>query len=249
MIVLPMAGLSHRFTAAGYDRPKYALPLAGRPVFDWALLSFRRAFGHEPLLFVCRDLPGQQAFLEERLSANGVADARILTLQAPTEGQAETVARGLEWAGIGVDEPVSVFNIDTFRPGLSVPANPGLAGSDGYLETFLGDGTHWSFVEPVAPGSDRAGRVVEKTRISDYCSTGLYYFAKASLYERAYEREQAARSSHELFVAPLYQHLITDGCDIRFTVIDGSDVFFCGTPAEYQNMQTREAELISAFGT
>ena len=29
MIVFPMAGLSSRFTKAGYDRPKWMLPLAG----------------------------------------------------------------------------------------------------------------------------------------------------------------------------------------------------------------------------
>ena len=247
MIVLPMAGLSQRFVDAGYDRPKYALPLAGRPIFDWALLSFRRSFGLEPLLLVCRDLPGLQAFLEERLAVNNVPDARILMLPAPTEGQAETVAKGLEWAGIGGAEPVSVFNIDTFRPGLTVPANPSVAGSDGYLETFLGEGTHWSFAEPSGPGSDRVSRVVEKVRISDYCSTGLYYFSNASLYERAYARELATRSSHELFVAPLYQHLIADGCDIRMTVINREDVFFCGTPAEYDNMLGRQADLITAF--
>lgn len=249
MIVLPMAGMSQRFVDAGYDRPKYALPLAGRPVFDWALLSFRYAFGREPLLLVCRDLPGLRGFLDERLAANGVSDARILTLAAPTEGQAETVARGLDWAGVGSNDPVTVFNIDTFRPGLTVPANPSMADSDGYLETFLGDGTHWSFVEPTAPGSDRAKRVVEKVRISDFCSTGLYHFAKASLYERAYMRELTARSSHELFVAPLYQHLIADGCDIRMSVIERKEVFFCGTPAEYNDMLKQEADLISAFGS
>ncbi len=58
MIVLPMAGLSRRFLDAGYDRPKYELLLAGRPVFDWALLSFERSFTTEPIMLVYRDMPG-----------------------------------------------------------------------------------------------------------------------------------------------------------------------------------------------
>jgi dTDP-glucose pyrophosphorylase len=247
MIVLPMAGLSQRFIDAGYSQPKYALPLFGRPVFDWALLSFKHSFNKEPLLLVCRDLPGIQAFLEERLSANGLHDARILMLKAPTEGQAETVFKGLEWVSIGDGEPVTIFNIDTFRPGLKVPADPAMARSDGYLETFLGEGTHWSFVEPAQPGSDRAKRVVEKNRISEYCSTGLYYFSKASLFYRAYNQELASRSSHELFVAPLYQHLIADGNDIRMTVIDKGEVFFCGTPAEYDHLLWSDGDLVRRF--
>ena len=40
MIVIPMAGLSSRFTKAGYTKPKYMLPLAGKSVFAHSIESF-----------------------------------------------------------------------------------------------------------------------------------------------------------------------------------------------------------------
>ncbi|MER2269208.1 NTP transferase domain-containing protein [Methylobacterium oxalidis] len=242
-----MAGFSRRFTQAGYALPKYELPVAGRPALDWSLLSFSRSFGKESLILIFRDLPGVPAFVEERLKACEVPDAKLIPLPAPTEGQAETVAAGLERAGVPGTEPVTVFNIDTFRPGLELPPSPALAACDGYLETFLGEGDHWSFIEPSCPPCGRVKRVAEKERISSYCCTGLYHFASAALYDRAYRQERAKRSSCELFVAPLYQHMIESGADIRFSLIESTDVFFCGTPTEYENLRERELDLRRAF--
>jgi hypothetical protein len=246
MIVMPMAGLSRRFLDAGYDRPKYELILAGRPVFDWALLSFEGSFAAEKILLVYRDLPGLTRFLEERCAACGASDVTLVALPEPTRGQAETVALGLEEAGVGSGEPLAIFNIDTFRPGLTLaPSDPACRGS---LETFIGDGSHWSFVEPLESGSARVRRVVEKVRISHYCCTGLYHFSDTRTFARAYEQELGHRSSSELFVAPLYQHMIDDGLEVRYTVIDRSDVLFCGTPDEYETLRRDEASVLRAFG-
>ncbi|SFV15116.1 dTDP-glucose pyrophosphorylase [Methylobacterium sp. 174MFSha1.1] len=245
MIVLPMAGLSRRFLDAGYDRPKYELPLAGRPVFDWALLSFERSFTTQSILIVYRDLPGLTQFLEERCAACGASNVRLVALPEPTRGQAETVALGLDKAGVALDEPLTIFNIDTFRPGLSV--EPSATKCHGSLETFVGEGSHWSFVEPVDPGSARVRRVVEKVRISHYCCTGLYSFYDAQTYYQSYEQELANPSSHELFVAPLYQHMINRGLEVNYTVIDKSDVLFCGTPDEYEFLRQNEIAVSGAF--
>ena len=46
MIVFPMAGLSRRFSEAGYDQPKYMLPLEGGPCFDAGMRGQTRR--HEP---------------------------------------------------------------------------------------------------------------------------------------------------------------------------------------------------------
>lgn len=246
MIVLPMAGLSRRFLDAGYDRPKYELLLAGRPVFDWALLSFERSFTTEPIMLVYRDMPGLTRFLEERCTACGASNVKLVPLPEPTRGQAETVALGLDKAGSGSDDPLTIFNIDTFRPGLSIASS--VSECRGSLETFVGEGSHWSFVEPSAPDSDRVRRVVEKVRISHYCCTGLYQFSDTRTFSRAYEQELANRSSHELFVAPLYQHMINDGLEVRYTVIDPSEVLFCGTPDEYELLRSDEGRVLMAFG-
>ena len=125
---------------------------------------------------------------------------------------------------------MTIFNIDTFRFGLSLPP----ANGDGCLEVFTGSGDNWSFVEEAADG--KVVRVTEKDPISELCCTGLYHFARAEDFLWALARERVARSTaqRELYVAPLYNHLIGRGADIRARHVSREDVVFCGVPAEYE---------------
>lgn len=236
MIVLPMAGLSRRFTEAGYQVPKYMLETHGRTLFDQAVLSFAAYFDSLPFLFVARDVAGTADFVRARCAALGVAVARVVTLDAPTRGQAETVELGLDAASVAADEPLTIFNIDTFRPGFAFPdfEQP----VDGFLETFVGEGNNWSFVRPATEGSDRAAETSEKRPISRFCCTGLYHFARASLFREAYYTAATLPADRleagELYVAPLYNALIAAGRDIRFSVVPRDEVIFCGVPAEYE---------------
>ncbi len=247
MIVIPMAGLSKRFTDAGYRQPKYELPLAGRTVFDWAMMSFERYFQDERFVIVALERPGLKAFVDERREALGLRRAELVLLDAPTRGQAETVALGLSRVSAADDEPVVVFNIDTLRPNLILPDSGALSSADGYLETFQAAGEHWSFVEPAAPGDSRVARVAEKKRISDHCCTGLYSFRTLALYNEAYRAECAAPSSFELFVAPMYNHLIARGAMVRYADIRPDEILFCGTPSEYEDLKSREIDVLRAY--
>jgi dTDP-glucose pyrophosphorylase len=76
----------------------------------------------------------------------------------------------------------------------------------------------------------------EKRPISDLCCTGLYHFAKASLFLEALAAERRKPSSRELYVAPLYNHLISKGARIHYQLIQPQEVVFCGVPAEYQQL-------------
>ena len=246
MIVFPMAGLSSRFARAGYDRPKWMLPLAGRPLLDWSLMGFRDSFEHETCVIIHLENPDVSAFVKERAKALGIRDVEFVPLAAPTRGQADTVAAGLVQIGASIDEPLTIFNVDTIRPDYR-PA-PVLDVCDGWLECFEGEGDHWSFARPVTEGSDRVAEVTEKVRVSSYCSTGLYWFKSVDLFTRAFYSGQDELSAGELYGAPLYQRLIVEGRDIRFDIISPQDIFFSGTPEEYQHALTLEAELLARFG-
>jgi hypothetical protein len=242
MIVIPMAGLSRRFAEAGYTRPKFMLDLHGRSVFAHAVGSFARFFASLPFLFVLRDVQGTAAFVAAECRALGISDHAIVTLDAPTAGQADTVALGLRRAAIGAGDPVTIFNIDTFRPGFDFPRGFDASAVDGYLEVFRGGGPNWSYVRPSAPGSDRVAETAEKRPISDLCCTGLYHFARAGDFlaaTAAFARERATLA--ELYVAPIYNHLIAAGADIRFAEIAPSEVLFCGVPAEYEALRALPA--------
>ncbi|MGE0714170.1 MAG: glycosyltransferase family 2 protein [Alphaproteobacteria bacterium] len=233
MIVIPMAGLSRRFADAGYSRPKYMLDLRGRSVFAHAVGSFRTYFASEPFLLIVRDVAGTPDFVRAECRALGIRAADVVTLDEPTRGQAETVALGLEAAAVPAGEPVTVFNIDTFRPGFRFPAFDRTV--DGWLEVFPGSGLNWSYVRPM-PGSDRVVQTTEKVPISDLCCTGMYHFGSAGLFRETYDAyaADAADGPTELYVAPMYNLAIAGGADIRYARIDPGEVIFCGVPAEYE---------------
>ena len=236
MIVFPMAGLSSRFAKAGYDRPKYMLEAGGRSLLRHAVEGFEALFDSLPFLFIYRDIDGADAFLRAEVARMEIAKARFLRLDGPTGGQAETVAIGLKRAAVARETPITIFNIDTIRPGFRFPEDPAIAASDGWLEVFRGCGDNWSFVGPEAQGSSKVARVTEKNPISDLCCTGLYHFARAGDFLDAFEaeRDNGPSQAAEFYVAPLYNRLIAAGADIRYNLISPEDVVFSGVPAEYE---------------
>lgn len=237
MIVIPMAGLSSRFANAGYARPKYLLPLGTATVFWYAVSSFSAYFTREPFLFIVRDIHGTPAFVEQEAAALGIKQAHVVVLSSTTRGQAMSVSHGLERAGCSHDESLTIFNIDTFRPGFRYPELYDIKKIDGFLEVFRGSGANWSYVRPHATQPWRVAETAEKRQISSFCCTGLYYFRTAQLFSDAYSVDyQHQTGSHrgESYVAPLYNTLIQAGHDIRYAEIKPSDVIFCGTPSEYE---------------
>lgn len=249
MIVLPMAGLSSRFFKAGYTKPKYMLDLHGQTVFAHALNSFRDYFGKEHIVIICRADYDTPDFVRAECAKAGLsnADVSLVVLDHETAGQAETVALGLERASAPADTPLTIFNIDTFRPGFTHPKAYDILAIDGYVEVFRGPGTHWSFVKPDldSPDDFRALEVAEKVRISDLCSTGLYYFKIVALFQDLYApiaaKDPAELQGGERYIAPLYNDALKFGHDIRYALIDREEVLFCGTPDEYDVLRESPA--------
>lgn len=233
MIVIPMAGLSSRFFKEGYTQPKYMLQAYGIPLFDHAVLSFREYFYTLPFLFIVRDAFDTREFVRQRCEILGIKNYRIVVLEELTRGQAETVYLGI--AELDNSTPLTIFNIDTFRPNFVFPEV--VSNCDGYIEVFKGEGSNWSYVRPASMYSNIVLETAEKKPISDLCSTGLYHFKQASDFRRAFETESSRSESEwqskELYIAPLYNYLINEGKNILFNLIDRKDVIFCGIPEEY----------------
>lgn len=247
-----MVGRSRRFLDAGYPVPKYKLELQGCSVFSLAVGSFLDLAAKEDLVVVCLRGDGAAAFARSELDGMGLHRARVVELPAMTSGQADTVNQGLALANVPDHEPVVIFNVDTFRPGFRYPKGFDLRQVDGYLECFIGSGANWSNAVPLVPGSDRVARTSEKKQESKYCCTGLYHFGSANSFRRAYAAEMDLHSADgdgkksEMYVAPIYNHLIAEGGDIRINVVEVRDVLFCGVPAEYVELRDKPSPELLA---
>lgn len=240
MIIFPMAGLSSRFRVVGYDVPKFQLPIWDGYVFDYAVSSFRDRFRSDTFVFIYRELGGIQEFLHQRVAVLGIKEAIFVALESETSGQAETVEFGLDIIELGDDAPLTIFNIDTFRrPGIPT----GLRRSDlsGFLEVFEGQGENWSFALPDSGDADLVAKTAEKVAISNLCSNGLYHFASAKIFKDALQRERITAGAAELYIAPIYNHVIKEGYLVGLTKISSQDVRFCGVPSEYEFLRNQPA--------
>lgn len=238
-IVFPMAGLSSRFTKAGYDKPKYMLNVDSNTIFYHAINSFKNYFNEHEFLFIFRDIQDTSSFINNECQKLGLKNYKAVCLDKPTDGQAETVFMGLKEANVSKYESILIFNIDTFRPNFKLPESLNLTAIDGYLEVFEADGDHWSFILPESGNSDKVIKTTEKDRISSLCSSGLYYFKEAKDYLDTFERvlETDDRTKNEFYIAPMYNHLIKQGKDIRYNQISINEIVFCGTPNEYESVK------------
>lgn len=233
MIVIPMAGQSRRFLDAGYELPKYMLDVHGRPLFDWVMMSFGHKVATEDFLFILRDVHGSYEFVKQRFEQLGLKYGKVVVLDSNTGGQADTVQLGLLKAGVNELEPLVIFNIDTIRPGLDCSSCEGF---DGWLEVSSLIGDNWSFVELQKDEPTLVARCTEKIRISDLCCTGVYQFAGCGVFMDAFRREHHMPSLHELFVAPMFNHVIADGGRVTIRSVATDRVVTAGVPAEYEEL-------------
>jgi dTDP-glucose pyrophosphorylase len=240
MIIIPMAGQSSRFKKKGYLEPKYMLPLNGKSLFDWVLLSFQIYLHSEFFLFIAPNEEKVKFFLESSIKSLGIQNFNCVYLECPTIGQAETVHKGMvhliESNRNYALEHITIFNIDTIRPNFQFPI---FHGKKAWVEVFKADGDSWSFVLPNIVEYGLVERCAEKIRLSDLACTGMYSFLNFEQFEYAYNIEMMNRSAQELFVAPIYNHLINEGQQVAWYEVALKDVLLSGVPDEYEELINR----------
>lgn len=194
------------------------LEIEGKTLFDYSVESFSNYFSSELFLFIIRDVYGTKKFVEERIAALAIKNFTIVTVRGETRGQAETVNLGLSECR-GFKGSITIFNIDTFRPGFTFPTKNDLG--DGYLEVFKGEGANWSYVRPVQNQGTEIDLVREKQPISDLCCTGVYNFSNVEDFTASFEHYTSMPKEFwekgELYVAPLYNYLISLGKKLTIT--------------------------------
>lgn len=233
-IVITMAGVGSRFRKAGYDKPKYMLEVCGQTLFELSIKSLAGYMNEaEKFIFVVmRDEKFDvEKFISEKCEMLGIKKIHTIVIDYLTDGQATTAILASKFWN--KENALLVYNIDTYVEEWQLKSED--IKGDGFIPCFHADGTHWSFVKLDERG--KAVEVREKERISDNCTLGAYYFRTCSLYEKLYNEYYVGKSNltnGEKYIAPLYNHLIKIGGDVRVTIIDFAKVHVLGTPEEYE---------------
>lgn len=238
-VIITMAGRGQRFRDSGYDIPKFQIKVHGKTLFEWSMSSLSCL---KPVIskyvFVVREEDKSKDFIINKCFELDISDYEIIELEFTTDGQATTayLALGNCDANLGL----LIYNIDTYvKSDYMCPKNFGLTP---HIPCFESKGENWSFVKINQLGF--ATEVSEKKRISDNCSVGAYYFPNAFLFKSSYESyylNNGSIKNSEKYIAPLYNHLISNNKKVTIHIIDSSNVFIIGTPEELDRFRKLES--------
>ena len=163
IVVMPMAGRGSRFAGHGVARPKPLIPVAGKPMFAWALRSLD-GLAYSRIVFVV--LAQEEAhFGVTALVRRYAGDhAAVVLLDEVTQGQLCSVLAARDY--LDGDGGVLIASSDTYvRTDLARDIARCRSMCHGLISVADLPGDRWSFAR-----TDESGAVVEvaeKVRISD----------------------------------------------------------------------------------
>jgi dTDP-glucose pyrophosphorylase len=229
--VIPMAGHGARFVKAGYELPKMLLEAHGKTLLEWSVDSLPLHLASTVVFVGLSEhnknfsLVGKIRALYPRLSV------KFLWLDKVTRGQAETTFLALPFCDR--DEPLVIFNIDTYFHSETLVANLQRKDIDGILGYFKSEEERFSFA-----ALDANGRYVtdvkEKEAISPNALTGLYTFKTIADFEQTYRyhTDNNLTVKGEYYIAPMYKYLIDTGK--KYILDEAEKHYILGTPDEYR---------------
>ncbi len=229
-ILIPLAGHSRRFQAAGFDEPKAFLRVGDRTMIEQVVGMFD---ARDEYYFIvnsdqAREFPEAVALLS-RLAVN----THTIVIPSHEKGP---VYSCLQVPGIAADEPVIVnycdFKMDwDYRQFLK-----DCQGTDGCLAVFRGfhpaslGATFFAYLQ--CEGNQML-RLREKQsftddRMHELASTGTYYFGQWSTFKKY--AEPLIAQGGEAYASLLYNPMVADGLRVRVSEVKK---FIClGTPED-----------------
>jgi UDP-N-acetylglucosamine diphosphorylase / glucose-1-phosphate thymidylyltransferase / UDP-N-acetylgalactosamine diphosphorylase / glucosamine-1-phosphate N-acetyltransferase / galactosamine-1-phosphate N-acetyltransferase len=216
IVVVPMAGRGSRFTSAGIETPKPLIEVAGKPMILWALESLAN-LQFSKIVFVILAEHEKHFNVVQLLQHYKGWNTSFVIIDKVTEGQLCTVLEASDH--FNTDEDILIAACDSLIvSNIEADLLAARRACDGLISVINLPGEHWSFARTDADGN--VVEVAEKRRISDNCSTGLYYFSSCAILLQ-YGNElidRNERTRNEFFVIPVYQKMIDDGLVVKVSM-------------------------------
>lgn len=216
-IIIPMSGMSSRFTAAGYKIPKYLIEVDGRTIIEHIIRLYPQ---DSEFIFIINDKHKNETNIVEVLDKL-VKNKKIVTILSHKKGPVFSVSEfdylidddeqvivnycdfSMYWDYCNFEEFVNKTNCD----GCVVcytGFHPHMLGSDNYAFCKVDDDNKILEVREKQPFTDN--------KMSEFASSGTYYFKKGS-YIKKYFRELIENNFNingEYYVSLVYNLLISD---------------------------------------
>jgi hypothetical protein len=223
-MIITMAGRSQRFKDRAIEIPKWKIEVNDKVLLFWALYPFRCIV--KKVVFVANRFDYPTKTINAVCNDLSISNYEIVQLDETPNGQAFSASLGLDL--LPKSEPFAIWNIDTMinpKQEFTIPT----AGC--WLSLTKLPGTSWSFARFVE--SDIV-EIVEKKRISDWASIGLYGFPSPLEFSEGLRSflDKHNLPSSELFVAPLYEYWLRRGENVIPHFISSEEIIPLGTPQD-----------------
>jgi NDP-sugar pyrophosphorylase family protein len=177
-----MAGRGSRYANEGYTTPKPLIEINGKPMLYHAFQSVKDVQYYKVIFIALKEhelIYGVSKIIKEQI----VTDFELILLDDVTEGQLCTVLTASHF--FKENQAILIAASDSLIES-NIAEEVKTSHADGIISVINLPGEQWSFAK-----TDENGKVIEvaeKTRISDYASTGIYYFNDAILFEQHAKR-------------------------------------------------------------
>ena len=240
-VVIPMSGQSSRFTSAGYSTPKYLIEIDGKKVIEHIVELYPK--GSE-FVFIINDKHKEETNVVEVLRKL-VDDAVIITVPSHKKGPVHSVLKASKY--IEDDESVVInycdfsmhWDYNDFEEFVEQTE------CDGCVVCYTGFHPHMLGGDNYAFCKTEENKIVEirekqpftADKMSEYASTGTYYFRKGSYVKKYFKQliDEDININGEYYVSLVHNLLIRDG--LYNTVYEVPNMLQWGTPLDLKMYQ------------
>ena len=199
---MPMAGRGSRFAGTGFSLPKPLIDVCGQPMFSWALQSVKD-LPYSKLIAIVLEEHQKQFNISQVIQKHHQGPTEIIYLPEVTDGQLRTVMAARELLD-GEEDLLIIPSDSLVVSNIYQDIQNASEVCRGIISVAKMPGDHWSFAK--LKNEQQVVEVAEKVRISEYASTGLYYFSQGSEFvEIAKEMlNSGEKTKGEFYVIPVY---------------------------------------------
>ncbi|AUH74276.1 sugar phosphate nucleotidyltransferase [Legionella sainthelensi] len=230
-IVIPMAGLGSRFAQSGFTLPKPLINVGHKPMYRRAVDCLPLTFAKK-LIFIIRENEYVDTLKDDIETNYEDLPLALVILKHETEGQAETLLYCSEY--LDLNEPTLIHNCDTYIKENFNWDHLVQQNIDGAIVLFNSQEERWSYAK-LDSNQQYIIDVQEKKVISDYATTGTYFFKNTSdLLEITAKNIQAnVRENNEFYLSSTYKSMLQ--MSKKIIPLWTQKMFCFGTPQDLVN--------------
>jgi len=236
-ILIPMSGMSNRFSNVGYDIPKYLIEVNGKKIIEHIVDLYPK---ESEFVFILNDIH-EDLHSVKKLLESLVDNKEIIIIPSHKKGPVHTISYAYDF--IDDDESVVInycdfsmhWNYDDFEKFVSKTEcdgcvvcytgfHPHMLGSDNYAFCKTDENNKILEIREKQPFTDN--------KMSEFASTGTYYFKRGSHIKRYFNQlvDNDVNLNGEYYVSLVYNLLIQDNLFVN--VYEIPHMLQWGTPLD-----------------